>query len=544
MPSFSPGGCETVLHSVTSKETTRLPVNLFMQIFKEEVSSALRPTLLKFSSHTTAATEEDTLLDSTSENSSAGPQMVESVNSESWSEINEHDVDNTLSSPPLCEIIQRSVVILEKHIVNVMNWREKKITRLSAVTGTAHGGISDTHKNGDVRTTSSEGGRTDNISFNPQQRKELVDYVTTIASMYKHVLYHNFEHASHVLASSDSLISMLQMNHKAVSAVGTESGSDESSVAESHHLLTFGISGSPMTHLSLILSALVHDVEHQGVGNKQLIEENDLLAIRYNGKSVAENNSLDVSLDILHKECYSNLRKCMFGDKDTASVEVKNEFDHDEKLFRNIMLNVIQATDISSQDRLEMNKAKWKRAFQDSSDSLSNCCCQTKAIRRGSLPPTFKPRANSQPRRPSLDLDNGPRPCPACNECLIHINYLRASSVLEQLIQAADVAHSMQSWPIFIKWNTKLYDELWAAKLAGRGADVSKVWFKGQIGFFDSYIMPLAKRLEECGVFGDRGPLFMENAKENRTRWLQEGEELCNEMHRRVLRMQGDISQS
>jgi len=27
-------------------------------------------------------------------------------------------------------------------------------------------------------------------------------------------------------------------------------------------------------------------------------------------------------------------------------------------------------------------------------------------------------------------------------------------------------------------------------------------WYRGEIGFFDFYIVPLAKKLKECGVFG------------------------------------------
>lgn len=533
-------------------------VNNFMQLFREKQSSVLRPTLLKLSSHTTMATEDDTLLDSISENSSSGsPQMVDSVISESWTDLNENDVEENLPSPPLSEIIERAVVVLEKHIGNVMNWRAKKISDLAAVTASAHGGNSCTN----AQTVSAKDSRTDSITLDDLQRKELVQFISTIASMYNNVLYHNFEHASHVLASSDSLIQMLQTNDKRVTASGSGAKSQstsgdelEASEEKRHHLTTFGISSCPMTHLALIFSALVHDVEHQGVGNKQLIEENDVLAQRYAGKSVAENNSLDVSLDLLHQDCYSNLRKCMFGDKENSTGNARIEMEHDELLFQHVILNVIQATDISSQDRLEINKKKWKRAFEDT-NSRSRCCCQlqvSRQTRRGSAPPPFttKSKASSRSRRLSLSLDIDERSptCTACttssNECLVHINYLRASSVLEQLIQAADVAHSMQCWPIFLKWNAKLYDELWAAKLAGRGADVSEVWFKGQIGFFDNYIMPLAKRLGQCGVFGELGTLFLENATENRTRWLDEGEERCKEMHERVLRLQGDATQS
>ena len=32
--------------------------------------------------------------------------------------------------------------------------------------------------------------------------------------------------------------------------------------------------------------------------------------------------------------------------------------------------------------------------------------------------------------------------------------------------------------------------------------DPSVNWYKGEIGFFDLYVIPLAKKLDRCGVFG------------------------------------------
>ena len=32
--------------------------------------------------------------------------------------------------------------------------------------------------------------------------------------------------------------------------------------------------------------------------------------------------------------------------------------------------------------------------------------------------------------------------------------------------------------------------------------DPSKGWYESEIGFFDFYIIPLAKKLKDCGVFG------------------------------------------
>jgi hypothetical protein len=32
--------------------------------------------------------------------------------------------------------------------------------------------------------------------------------------------------------------------------------------------------------------------------------------------------------------------------------------------------------------------------------------------------------------------------------------------------------------------------------------DPSIAWYEGELGFFDHNIMPLAKKLKDCGVFG------------------------------------------
>ena len=61
------------------------------------------------------------------------------------------------------------------------------------------------------------------------------------------------------------------------------------------HDHTYGITSDPLTHFACILSALIHDVDHQGVSNMQLIQENDPLVDAYNGKSMAEQNSVDLA---------------------------------------------------------------------------------------------------------------------------------------------------------------------------------------------------------------------------------------------------------
>ena len=46
--------------------------------------------------------------------------------------------------------------------------------------------------------------------------------------------------------------------------------------------------------------------------------------------------------------------------------------------------------------------------------------------------------------------------------------------------------------------------------------DPSEFWYKGEIGFFDFYIIPLAKKLKECGVFGVSSDEYLNYAIKNR----------------------------
>ena len=47
--------------------------------------------------------------------------------------------------------------------------------------------------------------------------------------------------------------------------------------------------------------------------------------------------------------------------------------------------------------------------------------------------------------------------------------------------------------------------------------------YKGEIGFFDFYVIPLAKKLKECGVFGVSSDEYLNYATKNRQEWEAKG---------------------
>ena len=109
----------------------------------------------------------------------------------------------------------------------------------------------------------------------------------------------------------------------------------------------------------------------------------------------------------------------------------------------------------------------------------------------------------------------------------------KATIVIEHLIQASGVSHTMQHWHVYRKWNQNLFEELYVAYLQGRlDKDPKEFWYKGEFGFFDYYIIPLTRKLKECGVFGVSSDEYLQYAMANRAEWEARGEQMVKDMHK------------
>jgi len=332
---------------------------------------------------------------------------------------------------------------------------------------------------------------------------QLQDYVANIASSYRGNSFHNFEHASHVVLSVTKLMSRIvspKDNHgedevndgSAHGSRDSKSISKESKkiMASSLHDHTYGITSDPLTQFACAFSALIHDVDHTGVPNPTLINEDPALALRYKNRSVAEQNSFDISWDLLMKDKYNELRSTLCGTKTELAR------------FRQLVINAVMATDLGDVELKKLRNGRWAKAFD---------------------------KVNSSILGNELELHkyNGA----ANNDCINR----KATIVIEHIIQASDVSHTMQHWHIYRKWNECLFQELYRAYKAGRcDTDPTETWYKGEIGFFDFYIIPLAKKLKECGVFGKSSDEYLNYAIKNREEWKHRGEGVVAEMIKNV----------
>ena len=142
---------------------------------------------------------------------------------------------------------------------------------------------------------------------------QLRSYVTMLAGLYhENVPFHNFEHASHVTMSVVKLMSRI------VAPKSTD-GDVDGDADKDLHDHTYGIASDPLTQFSVVLSALMHDVDHVGVPNTQLVKENADICAMYKNQSVAEQNSVDISWNLLMHPDFQDLRSTIYSNKEELS---------------------------------------------------------------------------------------------------------------------------------------------------------------------------------------------------------------------------------
>ncbi len=315
------------------------------------------------------------------------------------------------------------------------------------------------------------------IDLGPAVRSQLREYVATVASLYSDNPFHNFEHASHVAMSARKLLKRVIAPDDV--EYRTEAGKKLKSrkiLFKEIHDTTFGISSDPLMQFAIIFSALIHDVDHCGLQNWQLVQRKDPLAITYRGKCIAEQHSTRTAWEILMEDRFKDLRWCIYQTED------------ERMRFRQLVINGVIATDIGDQQLQTWRTSRWSKAFQENVEA----------------------RLSSEDKT-TLDL--------------------KATIVYEYIIQASDVAHTMQHWHVYKKWNQRLFDERYSAYLQGKdGEDPSVNWYQGELDFFDNYVIPLARSLEECNVFGVSCDELLTYALANRNEWELKGKQIVQEM--------------
>eukprot|EP00980_Cylindrotheca_fusiformis_P021261 scaffold8180_cov87-Cylindrotheca_fusiformis.AAC.1 len=134
------------------------------------------------------------------------------------------------------------------------------------------------------------------IEIGDAAKSQLRTYLSQIAGMYKDNPFHNFQHASHVTASVKKLLTRIVKfgEGNGLAENSQRKVNDVNLVDLAGH--SYGITSDPLTQFAVVFSAIIHDVDHPGVPNAQLVKEKTRNAQIYK-KSVAEQNSVDLAWD-------------------------------------------------------------------------------------------------------------------------------------------------------------------------------------------------------------------------------------------------------
>jgi hypothetical protein len=180
----------------------------------------------------------------------------------------------------------------------------------------------------------------------------------------------------------------------------------------------------------------------------------------------------------------------------------------DMQRFRQIMVNLVMATDIMDPDLKKLRDKRWSKAFDE----------------------------NARPGEEELRIQVN-RKATIVLEHLIAASDVRTGRIVANVgfvepphshcRRVVQVAHTMQHWHIYRKWNECLFVEMWRAYQQGRSdKNPCETWYQGELGFFDFYIIPLAKKLKNCGVFGVSSDEYLNYAQKNRAEWELRGHEI------------------
>ena len=139
---------------------------------------------------------------------------------------------------------------------------------------------------------------------------------------------------------------------------------------------------------------------------------------------------------------FEDLRRCIYSEP--------SELDR----FRQLIVNNVLATDIFDKQLQALRRSRWDKAFQRIGRTDSN-------------------------------IDD-------------YVNR-KATVVMEHLIQASDVAHTMQHWHIYRKWNARLFEESQQSALRERlsASIIQKIWSSNNIeGILQTAVREIGRALD------------------------------------------------
>jgi atrial natriuretic peptide receptor A len=322
------------------------------------------------------------------------------------------------------------------------------------------------------------------LSVEVQLQIELL--VDRICNAYNNVNFHSIEHAYHVMTAMNKLVSI-------------------------SNIMTKDVERDYLSEFALVFSALVHDVGHTGMSNQFLKDQSHPLASRYSVDiPIAEFYSIELAMEFLFDDNFTMLRDTIFR----TELELIR--------FIKVIFQSICITDITSKTRMSESIARYNMI----TSSNVPCSCKEKdpklcTTHDSSLCPLggVLDLVLKAAKLPDTVVQDYPQ------EFVVTRCGLKKCVFNEVFMLASDVSAPMQNWKTFTKWNFRLYKEILDCHSKKLCPNPHSGWSKGEIGFFQFYIIPLAKRLDALVPKGDENT-FAELAEKNLELWKLHGDDV------------------
>jgi len=331
------------------------------------------------------------------------------------------------------------------------------------------------------------------IEISHEIQSQLRVYVASIGAAYRQEnLFHNFQHASRTVLSIDQMIRKITSPSDILQTGFDGAPRTMGEIAKELDTRTFSIDSDPTIQFAMVFAALIHDVDHMGVSNQQLIKNGSPLASLYKKRCISEQNSVDISWWLLMTADFDDLRSAIYSDK------------LEKRRFRQVLVNSVIATDVLDSKMKQHRDNNWNKVFVE----------KVKSKRRNFMDANEK-------------------------------RNLQATSIIECIMQVADSGYRAQSYKTYISWNERLFEEALKAYHAG-SLEINPVvhWYKSELDYFDNLLIPLLSRLTNTGIFGGSGESYLIQASDNRYAWKSGGEVMVQDMvdrfSRRIVAVQED----
>lgn len=205
---------------------------------------------------------------------------------------------------------------------------------------------------------------------------------------------------------------------------------------------------------TFLLAVLVGDISPAEFGLKR-VSESSVAAVRH---KMAFKSALEKVWDLLMDRRLSELRQSV------CANDV--EYGH----FRQLLVNLVFAGDISIDENHYEREERWCTAFQITKEG------------------------------PNIDK--------------------QMAAILENLSLASQWTHTMQIWETYKKWNACLFQELADdfenGKITG---DPAMEWFHQEVLLFDKVIIPVLEKLQVADALEATGSELLKHATHNRRAW-------------------------